>query len=83
MSDYKVETSFASVMETSPDFHLHPHNSNHLEPKSIPLYDDSNSERVSGNSLKEEISSYGSLDALIQTLVEELITLKLLYPLTF
>lgn len=52
-------------MGISHDSHLHPHKNNNLGPEIIPLSNDSDSQKVYGNSLEEETSSLGSLDALI------------------
>lgn len=52
-------------MDTFPDSQLHPLNHNLLELEVIYLSNDSDSKRVSEDSLKEGTSSSGSLEALL------------------
>lgn len=65
VSDYEVETSYASIMGTSPNSHVLPLNKDNLELETISIFDDSDSERVSKYSLEENFLSSGSIDAFI------------------
>lgn len=49
-------------MGTSPDSHFYPFSSDHIGQE---IFEDSDSERVYGDSVEEEASSYDSLDSLI------------------
>lgn len=51
VNDYEGETSFISIMGTSHDSHIPHFIRNHLEPKLIPLSDDSDSQIIYGDSL--------------------------------
>lgn len=55
-------------------------NGGHLEQEIIPLSGDSDLEKVSGNSLEEEISSSGSLDAPLSNVGERMNHTKVPIP---
>lgn len=82
MSNSEGKTLPTSIMGTSPNPHLPSPGRNHLKLEIIPLSNDSNSKRVSRNSLEEETSSSGSLEAFFyQILAEKLIASR--YPCPF
>lgn len=65
LSDYEFKNLSSSRMGTSLDSHIHPLNHNHLEPEVISLSNDSDSKRVSVDSLEGGTSSFGLLEALL------------------
>lgn len=67
-------------MGISIDFHLLPLGHNYVEPKIILLFDNSDSERVSGNSLKEGTSYFGSLEAFLSNVGGEVNRAEVLMP---
>lgn len=80
MSNSKFETLFDSAMGTSPDPRLTSISSNHMEPKTMLIYDDYDSERVSRDYLGEEKLSSSSLDALISNVGGEIKRVEVLMP---
>lgn len=70
-SNFEGEISSAPKMKTSLDSHLPPLDHGRLEPEAIPLFDDSNSSRVSGDSLEEGSSSPDSLEAFLSDIDKE------------
>lgn len=65
VSDSGSETCYASRMRISLNSHLPPLDHDHLKQKVISLSEDSDSERVYGDSLQEKVSSSGSLESLL------------------
>lgn len=83
MSDSEVKTFPSYIMRVSHDSHLPPLGHNHLEQEMIPISDDSDSKRVSGNSMEEGTFSSGSLEPFFyQMLVEKLIVSRPIFLIT-
>lgn len=65
VSDSEGKNFNAYIMGTSPDYRLSSLGHNQLEPETVPLFDDSDLERVFENSLEEGTSLSRSLEALL------------------
>lgn len=80
MSNSESETSYASRMGKSLDSHLYPLDHDRLEPKAIPLSDNSDLERVFEDSLEEGGSSSNSLETLLSNVNREINHIEISMP---